>query len=314
LRTHVGVYAFWHKLFADANDARLHAAYGGNHWYSLRLADSLTVPDGHGRFTLLAGASHRGDYRFQGIGSDADSDVVDLRYRANRFEGGLSFDRELLGSRFHAYSGARRVAFKYGFADPYSIYHHGLEIAWDSRDAQLTSVNGFNLALKGGQAFDLVERDGATSWVTYGATVGIYTSLLRKNRVLALLASTEQTDPTRAAGTIPFTELVTAGELMPAFGPGTLLGRSNAVFRLEYRWPIWAFLDAETHFAVGNVFDQHLENFRWDRMRMSFGVGARTTDSGDLALQVLAAFGTDTFAQGANLTAFRLLMGSTIEF
>src|SRR6185436_11328739 len=38
-RPSVGVYAFWNEMIAKENSVRLHAAYGGSDWYTLRVAD-----------------------------------------------------------------------------------------------------------------------------------------------------------------------------------------------------------------------------------------------------------------------------------
>jgi hypothetical protein len=102
---------------------------------------------------------------------------------------------------------------------------------------------------------------------------------------------------------------------MRGFQPGRLLGHSAAVATLEYRWPIWAFVDGTLQAAVGNAFERpHLEDFEPDQLRFSFVGGLRSPNHRDHALNFLVGFGTDTFADGGRPSSFRLLIGGTTGF
>jgi hypothetical protein len=75
---------------------------------------------------------------------------------------------------------------------------------------------------------------------------------------------------------------------------------------------VW--LDGGMHYAVGNVFGEHLDGFELGKLRQSFGLGLRSSGNPDHALEVLLAFGTDTFDRGAEVEAFRFVLGATSGF
>ena len=59
-----------------------------------------------------------------------------------------------------------------------------------------------------------------------------------------------------------------------------------------YRYPIWTFLDGNLFYEVGNAFDEHLRDFRFERLRTSFGAGVRSSASRDVAFNAMVALGT----------------------
>jgi hypothetical protein len=93
-----------------------------------------------------------------------------------------------------------------------------------------------------------------------------------------------------------------------------LLGRSALAAVLEYRYPVWIYLDGSAQVAVGNVFGAHLEDFALERLRVSFDFGLRTNISRDQSFNVLVGAGTETFQDGAQLNSLRFLLGSTRGF
>jgi hypothetical protein len=122
---------------------------------------------------------------------------------------------------------------------------------------------------------------------------------------------------------VPFTELVGAKhvedvpdlDLMRGFQPGRLLGSSALVATLEYRWPIWAFIDGTLQAALGNAFaEPHLEDFDPELLRFSFVGGVRSPNHRDHSFNFLVGFGTDPLGEGAAPSAFRLVLGGTTGF
>jgi hypothetical protein len=101
---------------------------------------------------------------------------------------------------------------------------------------------------------------------------------------------------------------------MSGFREGRLLGRSAAAATLEYRYPIWAFLDGSAQLAVGNVFNEHLDGLEPKNLRLSFDFGFRAAGVRDHSFSVLMGAGTETFGQGARLNEARLLIGATNGF
>ena len=155
----------------------------------------------------------------------------------------------------------------------------------------------------------------ARRWLHYGASLGGYLDITGQQRVVGLVLSTEFADPL-GPDEVPFTELAQLGgdAAMRGFRPGRLHGRSAAALTLEYRYPIWAFLDGSAQVAVGNVFDKHLSDFELDRTRLSFVLGLRTSGERDHSIDLLIGSATETFEQGAGLQELRFMVGATHGF
>jgi hypothetical protein len=141
--------------------------------------------------------------------------------------------------------------------------------------------------------------------------------LSRRFRVLSLTVDTRLTRPTGgSAGSVPFTELVQLGGSRPLLGfrEARLIGESSVAATLEYRWPIWTFLDGFTNFEVGNVFSRDLGGFRWDELRKSIALGMKAISDEDQAFALTVAFGSKPFSDGGAFNEFRFLVGLTRAF
>jgi hypothetical protein len=103
-------------------------------------------------------------------------------------------------------------------------------------------------------------------------------------------------------------------DLLRGFRPLRLVDRSAVSAELDYRWPIWAYLDGNLDVGVGNVFGEHLAGFDWQRMRLSATLGFRTLESLEYPLEVLVGFGTSTFEDGARPEELRFVFGTSNEF
>lgn len=153
-------------------------------------------------------------------------------------------------------------------------------------------------------------------WMTYGATLGGFVDITGEQRVVGLSLITDFADPLGEGGEIPFDRNVALGGPRPMRGflEGRLRGRSAAVALLEYRWPVWVWLDGSLHYAVGNTFGPQLEGFEFEKLRNSFGLGIQGTGSRDHVFQILLAFGTRPFEDGAGVESIRLALGATSGF
>jgi outer membrane protein assembly factor BamA len=146
-------------------------------------------------------------------------------------------------------------------------------------------------------------------WTTYGATAGVAVDTWRR-RVVGLSVAADFADPLE--GTIPFTDRVSLGGNRPMRGflQGRLIDRSSIVASLQYTWPIWVYLDGLIQTDVGNVFGAHLAGFDPDLLRLSSGIGVRSTGDPSSGLEVMVAGGTDPFEDGFRVSSFRLVVGS----
>ena len=220
------------------------------------------------------------------------------------------------------------------FEDGYLVGRVGADLSLDSREERFAFEgdvsdhvsppgNGVKLAGRGQLAGGLRESPSPSNpddktrlgWVSYGATLGGFLDLYEQ-RVLGLQLIVDFADPLDGDGEIPFTELVSLGGARPMRGylEDRLLGRSAAVAQLEYRWPIWVFLDGTMHYAVGNVFGEHLSGFDAKLLRQSFGMGFRANGSRDHTFEFLLAFGSETVEQGSEIDSVRLVLGASEGF
>ena len=101
---------------------------------------------------------------------------------------------------------------------------------------------------------------------------------------------------------------------MRGFRPGAIIGRSALAATFEYRYPVWVFFDGSAHLSVGNAFGAHLDGFDGENLRMSFGLGIRSVGRRDTSFNALIAFGTETFAHGADIDTVRLVIGTNRGF
>jgi outer membrane protein assembly factor BamA len=164
-------------------------------------------------------------------------------------------------------------------------------------------------------SFDVRQTPGR-AWLRYGATAEGFVDLTGTQRVLSLAVAALLTDTIQGREDVPFTEQVTLGgpTLMRGFLPGRLIGRSAVVATLQYRWPIWIWMDGALQFAVGNVFGERMRDFDPSLLRLSSTIGFTTSNSPENQLEVLAGFGTETFAAGAPINSFRVAFGGTHGF
>jgi hypothetical protein len=222
-----------------------------------------------------------------------------------------------------------------GLRDGYTVALQGVTAELDTRHRRAPNAlpegsdhvappgTGIKLQIRGEHAAGLTDIPGRSAlgpsryhWVKYGGTLGGFVDLSGQQRVLGLSLIADFADPFDENSEIPFTEQVTLGGDRPLRGflPGRLVDRSSAVALLEYQWPIWVWMDGALHYAVGNVFGEHLENFEANLLRQSFGLGLRSNSSRDHVFEILLAFGTETFEDGAAIENVRFVFGATSGF
>jgi hypothetical protein len=209
-----------------------------------------------------------------------------------------------------------------GYARPYFTIKSGVRVVGDTRERRPAPGTGVAADLSVEQVTETDAPDRG-AWFNYGGSFAGFWDITGTQRVLSLTLTARFIQPTNEGYTIPFTELIGSGriedvpdlELMKGFRPGRLVGRSAAAATLEYRWPVWAFLDGTVQAAVGNVFSEyHLEDFRPELCRFSFIAGIRSINHRDHSFNLLVGVGTETFDQGAAPNAARILIGGTTGF
>ncbi len=333
----VGLYFWWNDLGAEGNQLRANIGFGGVDWLRATVSDRVRTS----RETELAftvDAWRRPDLIFDGFGWDADIDRRS-RFFHSYVDGTILFRFEpwreseisfATGVRWNDFGGDG-----YGFAsdDPplatavaqgwydlppgiegYTAYQQRLRVVIDTREDRPAPGHGMRIEGFVDQGFDL-EEPIDRRWIRYGGALGGFLDV-GNNRVLGLWGLVRLADPL-GSEPVPFVEQIALGGeplLMAGFLRGALRGRSAAVATMEYRYPIWVFLDGSLHFSVGNVFDEHFEDFDVERLRMSFGLGFRSIGDRDQSFNVLVAFGSEPFVTGADIDSVRIVVGSQQGF
>jgi len=332
LRSSVGVYVFWNDFLLEGNDLRSNFAFGGERWWLFSLRDRLRLEEGtelEVGFEFL----QRPDQIFAGTGHEIEVENAS-RFLRRTIAGRASLRHGLWRRSELRWSG--RVAENRfdgdsaGFGDPalvdavalgfhrapegldpgYTVLAQAVRVRVDSRPQGLrASGTGISAETRFELAADVAGPDGA-EWMTFGGRIGGFWDL-GSNHTLGL--STRLESQTRLGDEpVPFTELSRPGSgpfEMSGFTPGVLRGHSSILATFEYRYPVWVLVDGSLHVSAGNVFDELSRDFRWDRLRLSFGLGLRSSDR-DNPFTLVLAFGTRTIASGTEVESVRVAFGT----
>ena len=332
----VGLYGFWNDVGFRGHQLRLRGAFGGDDWLAAAFSERIAFDEaGRDRLRLDVRAQRRPDFTFFGLGPDTRQSSL-ARYGQDLREATLSFDKSWWrASSLHAELGVRAVDFRRGgyeddpvlddelaagnlplppgYAEGYTIARSRLTIAVDNRRPRPASTAGWRLEVHATHAAELRQD---TSFIGYGASTGYAFDLNHRNRIVTLGALVRFVDPI-ADAIVPFTELVSLGGAanpMRGLYPGRLYDRSGAVAGLGYRWPIWIWLDGAIRMELGNVFGEHLEGFRLERLRWSGALGVESVSTPDNSFELMVGAGSETFESGGKIDSFRFVFGTTSGF
>lgn len=332
LKPSVGFNARWNYIGADENSIRLHAGTWGPDWVSVRGSDTYELSKDENVF-LEGSVVRRRDNVFFGIGPFSRQDdraryastvgavaighsrsfwhssAVQTRagLRTLLFSEGGCCDDPTLGDEVEA---GRIVAPGYGRG--YRAVFQRVDLELDSRLPRPAPGSGVRAEAHEESVFttDPIPGEERRSWVKYGGSLGAAVDVTGEQRVLSVAVAAELADP--LSGSIPFPDLASLGgdSLMPAFLRGRLVDRSSAVASLQYRWPVWVYLDGVAHAAVGNVFGEHFSNFDVKSTRLSTGVGFRSNGDRASGFELLFAVGSEPFDDRFQIDSFRLVIGT----
>jgi len=330
-----GFYFFWNDVGIKGHQVRLRAAFGGEDWVQVRYADRFNFgPNDRYRIGMVGELNRRKDWLFAGIGPLVEADSP-YRYGEDRLDGGIRFRMDI-GSRgfLTTETRARRVEYFDGgccddpsvaeqiaagalplpprLGEGFAAFQQTVRVAMDTRGTRPGPETGLRGELRGALSADL--RQSGAGWVSYGATLGGFLDIYR-NRVLGLTLSADFAEPF-GDGEVPFSELIQMGgdDVMASLQQGHLRDRSSISARLDYRWPVWTWLDGWMFATAGNVFGAQLDGFDPELMRMSFGFGLRTANPADHRFQFMVAAGTDPLGEGGAISSVRVVLGTTSGF
>jgi hypothetical protein len=329
-RATVGAFAFWNDVLGSS-DLRLRGVTGGERSWNIAGVWRYRWPSG-ARLAASATVSKRPDRPFHGFGPLSPSSgwvyeesAVDVRttysvriaprfewtayggHQSKGYEPGLaSVGKPALGEAIASGQLDAPPALDEGFSTLYA----GLALALDTRGRRLTpapnDVSDFEHQSGTGVGLDARVR----------LNEGLRSTRARTQRRLEAALVVAFADALPGAAPVPFSELVWLGGPHPlrGFRDHRLLDRSAAVSTLTYRWPIWVYLDGNLHYAVGNVFGEHLAGFEPRLLRSSFGLGVSSAGSPDNPFEALLAFGTRAFHDGGGVESVRLVFGTSAGF
>ena len=332
LKPSVGFNLGWKYFLADPNTLSLHFGTWGPDWISLLASDNYAISKDQ-TVGLEGSLVRRRDQPFNGIGPLSQADAR-VRYSSTSWAVAPTYHLQgWRSSSFHSRAGVRGLAFGQGsccgeaaladeiragrmdapgFGQSYVAAYQNVSLVIDTRKPKPAPGSGFRLEAHEETAFTFenTATSPRRSWVNYGGAVGAAIDLTGTQRVISASVDAEFSDPLQ--GQVPFTDQVQLGGnvLMTGYLRSRLVDRSAIVGTLQYRWPIWVFMDAVIHAAVGNVFGEHLQGFDVKDMRLSSGIGVISNASRESAFEVLVAGGTDPFSEGFKVSSFRLLFGS----
>jgi hypothetical protein len=329
----VGLYFFWNNALFEGHDVRVRASTWGQDWLAGSISSRTRfAPDAS--WAIRASGLQRPDFVYFGEGANSlqkdrsrygattweIEGEIDIGWgRANRIRADFGFrDRRFRDGNFEHDPTLRRAVrqgdfpLPDGYREGYTILYNRLLFALDTRRKRPAPGTGVRLELRAEQGSEI--DDKPNTYIRYVGALGGFYDLNDRGRVISLWGAVAFSDP--LLGEVPFTELVTLGgtEAMRGFVPGRLYGRSGVAATLQYRWPVWVWLDGSIQLAVGNVFDEHLQNFKPDLLRFSAAIGVESVGSRDSAVEILFGLGSETFRHGGQITSFRFIFGSHYGF
>jgi hypothetical protein len=329
----VGIYGFWDDALVKHNFIRLHYEVWPDDWLAGVISDRYEINESN-TLRFRTAAFKRPDMVFYGFGPksaafnisryteasfDTSAGLTSYLWRRTRIEGYVGLRKVDIGPgeygsdpSLEKEAGTGVFPIPFGFNRGYLAPYARVYASFDTRRRHTTQGSGIRIEAQSESGGD-VEHSPASGWIRWGGAATVYVDLNEHSRVLSLSAATSFADPI-GDNPVPFTELVTLGgdQWLHGFFPGRFVDRSSAVAQVEYRWPVAPWLDGTLQTAVGNVFGEHLRGFDAKLLRLSAGFGLTTTS--ELPVQMLAAFGTDTFDRGATVNEFRLTFGVPRSF
>ena len=341
LKPSVGFNLSWKYFLAEDSTMRLHFGTWGPDWIAVKASDTYDLAKNQHvgvDFSLV----RRRDNPYSGYGPLSGQDDRS-RYSSTKSEAALFYSHDFWrSSTFTARAGERTLLFQPhgccgdayvgerldptsshyesyfeapGFGKGYAGGFQRVDLEIDSRKARPESGSGFRLEGHEETVLPLDAEKGAPrrAWIKYGGSVGAAFDFTGTSRVLGLTVAAEFIDPLAGSGgDIPFPDQVTLGgdNYMPGYLWGRLYDRSSLVAQLQYRWPVWVYLDGVIHLSAGNVYGPGLDDYKIKWSRLSTGLGVRSNGERDSGFEILFAVGTDPLDQGFAVSSFRLVFGS----
>lgn len=312
-RPSVGFYFFYDELFHPRHDFVMHGGFWTDNWQQLKVDSRVRLfHDGSGTLGVSLDYVNRPDRIFYGIGADTRK-ADRTYYRERLFETRVHFEGELSGlsrlrvgltHRFDQFARGQSPSIeeKHDIRNPrevprfddFNFLEGRIDLILDSRGPDRLTTSGSGVLFQPSLALGGDPSAESLHWLRWSAELAGFLDVSGGGHVLGLRVFTEQVEPTGDED-IPFNELPSLGglERLRGYPDGRFRGYSTLTVTVQYRYPIWAFLDAELFVSAGNAFDRHLRDFSIERLHLAWGLAVRTNTARSLSFDVLLGFGTN---------------------
>jgi hypothetical protein len=177
-----------------------------------------------------------------------------------------------------------------GYRRALSYASFGLSLIHDSRDCDAAPMSGGlrNLSYWRYQGLGTTEYD----YNEFSLDVAQYIRIMMPRNVIAL--RTYWVYQFQNDGAIPFYRLPKLDVNAPlrSYDYGRFTDKGMAVFNVEYRFPVWQFIDGQLFFDTGRVFHT-VDDFSFRHFKYSGGLGLRFRTEEFFLMRVQAAFGAE---------------------
>jgi outer membrane protein assembly factor BamA len=177
-----------------------------------------------------------------------------------------------------------------GFRGGTQFFRASATLRADSRDNWYRPSSGALVEIGGDWTHGLGGDDSHYLRAHVAAT-GVL-DLWNRSRTLSIRFEANALQPIGTA-IVPFSELIVIGgpDTFRGFRPGRFRNFSSLFAGLEYRWPVWMWMDATLFAEYGGVFGRGFEGFSFDRMKPDVGVGVRIRSSDTFFARAQIAYG-----------------------
>jgi hypothetical protein len=163
------------------------------------------------------------------------------------------------------------------FMEDYTLARLRTRLYWDTR-SDPNRGDGLRLELMGGWSHSIGPNSPRLNFLSYGAEAGGFWNIFGlRDHTLGLRLRTELVHPL-GRGLVPIPELPVLGgdETMRGFSDDQFRGLSTVMATLDYRYPVWSFLNGVVFLEVGNAFGRHFRGFEPGRLRGTAGIGVQS--------------------------------------
>src|SRR6185312_8319702 len=323
----IGLRFFDGKLLGHDTNFSVTAMTGGIHIFYGELDLRPTPTDRALEATVRAVYNMRDDQVFTGIGYTTDSETLNppSRYAIDSFDAdgrltwlatrGVTFDVDtILGVR--RFGNGRQIGDEKPIEEVYCIrsltglcipgtidpvrvpgflrgtqfFRAAADVRFDSRDNWYRPSSGALIELGLDWTHGLGDDD--SQYLRLHGGLSAVLDLWKRSRTLVVRFEFNDLQPIGYAP-VPFSELIVLGgpDTFRGFRPGRFRDFSSAFAGLEYRWPIWMWMDATVFGEYGGVFGPAFQGFSIERMKPDVGAGVRLRSSDTFYARAQVAYG-----------------------